>query len=49
MTADVSRIRYKYSDFRDIKNYGRPQYAPGTEPFYHFDATVIQLYMSMFF
>ena len=49
VTADVSRITYRYSDFRNIKNYGLPAYAPGSEPLYHFNATVIQIYMSMFF
>jgi len=48
-TIDVSRIQFKYSDFRDIRDYGEPQYAPGEEPLYHFDATIYQLYMSMFF
>jgi hypothetical protein len=48
-TFDVSRIAYKYTDFRNIKYYGEPQYAPGTEPLYSFNATVYQIYMSMFF
>jgi Protein of unknown function (DUF3570) len=49
VTFDVSRIDFKYSDFRNIKYYGVPQYSPGDEPLYQFNATVLQLYMSMFF
>jgi len=57
VTGDVSRIRFKYSDFRDIRDYGiatgdvRPNggYLPGTEPLYKFDATIYQIYLSMFF
>jgi hypothetical protein len=49
LTADVSRIRFNYQDFRNIKNYGVPQYQPGTEPLYDFNATVTQIYVSMFF
>jgi hypothetical protein len=26
-----------------------PEYQPGDEPLYHFNATVFQIYMSMFF
>jgi hypothetical protein len=51
-TVDVSRISFHYLDFTDIKDYGvfsTPQYNPGAEPLYHFNATVYQLYMSMFF
>ena len=51
-TFDVSRIAYKYTDFRNIKYYGvssNPSYPPGTEPLYSFNATVYQIYMSMFF
>ena len=48
-TIDVSRVQFKYSDFRDIRDYGQPQYPAGEEPLYHFDATIYQLYMSMFF
>ena len=33
-TFDVSRIRFNYLDFRNIKYYGVPQYPPGTEPLY---------------
>jgi hypothetical protein len=53
VTGDVSRIRFKYSDFRDIKDYNDTpaggNYAAGTEPLYGFDATVYQIYISMFF
>ena len=50
VTLDLSRIRFKYGDFRNIKDYGLANgYAPGSEPLYHFDATVLQLYLSMFF
>jgi hypothetical protein len=50
VTADVSRIRFNYLDFRDIKNFGVAQgFAPGTEPLYQFSATVYQLYLSMYF
>jgi hypothetical protein len=48
-TLDVSRIQIKYSDFRDIKDYGVPEYLPGEEPLYQFDAMIYQLYLSMFF
>jgi Protein of unknown function (DUF3570) len=48
-TLDVSRITFHYLDFRDIKYYGVPQYLPGDEPLYQFNATVYQVYMSMFF
>jgi hypothetical protein len=49
ITGDVSRIDFRYSDFRNIKYYGVPQYLPGTEPLYDFNATVYQIYISMFF
>ena len=49
VTADVSRIRFNYLDFRNIKDFGLPQYEPGTEPLYQFNATVYQLYVSMYF
>jgi hypothetical protein len=48
-TFDVSRITFHYLDFRDIKYFGVPQYLPGDEPLYQFNATVYQIYMSMFF
>jgi Protein of unknown function (DUF3570) len=49
VTFDVSRINFHYLDFRNIKYYGLPQYQPGDEPLYQFNATVYQIYMSMFF
>ena len=49
VTLDVSRIHFNYTDFRNIKYYGVPQYPPGTEPLYFFNATVGQIYISMFF
>jgi hypothetical protein len=49
VTLDISRIRFNYTDFRNIKYYGVPQYPPGTEPLYYFNATVSQIYVSMFF
>ncbi|HEX9404748.1 MAG TPA: DUF3570 domain-containing protein, partial [Steroidobacteraceae bacterium] len=49
-TFDLSRIQFKYSDFRNIKAYSIANgYAAGTEPLYHFDATVYQVYVSLFF
>jgi Protein of unknown function (DUF3570) len=49
VTADVSRIRFNYLDFRDIKDFGLPQYTPGTEPLYQFNAMVYQLFLSVYF
>jgi hypothetical protein len=50
VTLDVSRITFHYLDFRDIRDYGVADgYPVGTEPLYHFDATVFQVYISMFF
>jgi hypothetical protein len=56
VTFDVSRIAFHYLDFRDIKYYGENSapgivggYQPGSEPLYQFNATVYQIYMSMFF
>jgi hypothetical protein len=53
VTGDVSRVRFKYGDFRNIKAYNVTpaggNYAPGDEPLYGFDAMVYQLYISMFF
>jgi hypothetical protein len=50
---DVSRIQFKYSDFRNIKYYNSTPagggYQPGNEPLYAFDAMVYQVYLSMFF
>jgi hypothetical protein len=48
-TLDVSRIRFNYSDFRDIRDFGVPSYTPGNEPLYQFNAVVIQIFVSMFF
>jgi hypothetical protein len=49
VTGDVSRIRFNYLDFRDIKDFGPPQFAAGAEPLYNFSATVYQIYVSMYF
>jgi hypothetical protein len=50
VTFDVSRVTFHYLDFRDIKYYGvQNGYQPGDEPLYQFNATVFQIYMSMFF
>jgi hypothetical protein len=49
VTADVSRIRFNYLDFRNIKNFGVPAYAPGTEPLYQFSANVFQVFVSVYF
>jgi hypothetical protein len=52
-SLDLSEIRFKYGDFRDIKDYddtpGGGGYAPGDEPLYRFDAFIVQGYVSMFF
>jgi Protein of unknown function (DUF3570) len=48
-TVDVTRMQIRYSDFRDIKDYGPPGYTAGEEPLYHFDAMIYQVYLSMFF
>lgn len=39
------RILFDYADFRDVTRGG----APGEEPFYSFDADVVQLYLSFWF
>jgi Protein of unknown function (DUF3570) len=50
VTGDISRIRFNYLDFRDIRDFGVKQgFAPGTEPLYKFNATVFQLFVSMYF
>jgi hypothetical protein len=50
VTGDVSRIRFNYKDFRDIRDFGVNQgFAPGDEPLYNFSAMVYQLYVSMYF
>ena len=47
---DVTRIQFKYKDFRNIKDYNfNNGYPPGTEPLYAFDAMIYQVYISMFF
>jgi hypothetical protein len=50
---DVSRIQFKYGDFRNIKDYNDTpaggSYPVGQEPLYAFDAMVYQVYLSMFF
>ena len=49
-SLDVSRIQFKYKDFRDIRDYTvNNGYAPGTEPLYGFNAMIYQVYISMFF
>ena len=49
-TFDVSRIQFKYSDFRNIKAYSIANgFAAGTEPLYSFNAMVYQVYVSLFF
>ena len=49
-TVDVSRMQFKYSDFRNIRAYSIANgYAAGAEPLYHFDAMVYQVYVSLFF
>ena len=53
VTADISQVRFHYLDFRDIKDYNDTpaggDYAAGTEPLYHFNAMIYQLYLSAFF
>ena len=50
---DVSRVDFKYGNFRNIKSFNNTpaggSYAPGTEPLYDFNATILQVYISMFF
>ena len=50
---DVTRIQFKYSDFRDIRSYNNTpaggNFAAGTEPLYAFNAMIYQVYISMFF
>jgi hypothetical protein len=52
-TAEYSRIQFKYSDFRDIKDFNNTLagggYAPGSEPLYGFNANVYQVFISLFF
>jgi Protein of unknown function (DUF3570) len=49
VTFDASRIQFKYSDFRDIRDFGLPTYTAGNEPLYQFNAFVIQIFVSAFF
>ncbi len=49
VTADLSRINFQYKDFRNIKDYKLPAYAPGNEPLYQYSASIYQIYLSMFF
>ncbi|MDP9064670.1 MAG: DUF3570 domain-containing protein [Pseudomonadota bacterium] len=42
-TLDLSRVDYRYGDYRGSLS------APVTGPFYRFNATVLQAYLSMFF
>lgn len=46
-TVDVSRISFHYLDFRDPRSGQFSNF--GDYPLYRFDATVFQIYMSMFF
>jgi hypothetical protein len=52
-SLDVTRIQFKYNDFRDIRDFNDTpaggNYAPGTEPLYRFNAMIYQVYISMFF
>jgi hypothetical protein len=52
-SLDVTRIQFKYKDFRNIRSYNSTiaggGYAPGREPLYAFDAMIYQVYISMFF
>jgi len=47
VTMDLSRIQYRYLDFTDAR--GTYNGYSSVEPLYHFNATVLQVYMSMFF
>ena len=51
VTGDVSHIHFKYDDFRDTRDYQSPTFTgpAGTEPLYQFNATIYQIYVSMFF
>jgi len=42
----LDHMMYEYEDFRDLRVAGVP---PGTEPFYSFDANVLQLFVSFWF
>jgi hypothetical protein len=49
----LSEIRFKYGDFRDIKDFNDTpaggSYPAGGEPLYRFNAFIVQGYLSMFF
>jgi len=53
VSFDVTRIQFKYDDFRNIKYYNDTpaggSYQPGTEPLYFFNATIFQVFGSFFF
>ena len=49
VTFDASRIHFNYLDFRNIKYFGVPQYSPGDEPLYNFNASVFQVFVSVYF
>jgi hypothetical protein len=42
----VDHMMFDYEDFRDLRSSGL---APGTEPFYTFDANVVQVFVSFWF
>jgi hypothetical protein len=46
LNLHYDRMRFEYDDFRDISTTG---FAPGTEPFYSFDADVIRFFFSGWF
>ncbi|MEA3196223.1 MAG: hypothetical protein QOF32_275, partial [Gammaproteobacteria bacterium] len=52
-SVDVTRIQFKYSDFRNIRAFNDTpaggNFAAGAEPLYGFDAMVYQVYVSLFF
>jgi hypothetical protein len=50
VTGDVSHIHFKYDDFTNLRSLnGDFSGVAGTEPNYQFNATVYQIYLSMFF
>ena len=50
VTFDASQIRFKYQDFRNIKDFGVAQgFSPGSEPLYNFNANVFQVFVSVYF
>ena len=50
VTGDVSHIHFKYNDLTDLRALdGDFTGIAGTEPNYEFNATVYQIYISMFF